>query len=83
MPDKTETVSVRITRQKREEIQQWAEEHGFTEADAVREMINRCLYDQRRIDEIAADEEIKRRLDDIEEEVREIDKNWWTRIFRN
>jgi predicted DNA-binding protein len=82
MPKKTETVTVRLTEQKRQELLDWAEEHGMTEADALREMINRCVYDQRRFDEITQDEELKERLESLEQEVRELDRVWWKRLFR-
>jgi predicted DNA-binding protein len=82
MPKKTETVTVRLTEQKRQELLDWAEDHGMTEADALREMINRCVYDQRRFDEITQDEELKERLESLEQEVRELDKVWWKRLFR-
>ena len=81
MPDKTETISFRVTPQKRKEINDWADEHGLTEADAVREMINRTLYDQRKLGEIQRDEELKQKLEEMEDSIRELDTAWWKRLF--
>lgn len=79
--DKSEAISFRVTPKKRKQIEQWAEEHGLTEADALRQMVDNTLYDQERLDEIQADEELKERLDEIEEHIRELDRSWWERIF--
>jgi tRNA U34 5-methylaminomethyl-2-thiouridine-forming methyltransferase MnmC len=79
--DKSEAISFRVTPKKRKQIKQWAEEHGLTEADALRQMVDNTLYDQERLDEIQADEELKERLDEIEEHIRELDRSWWERIF--
>jgi gas vesicle protein len=81
MPEKTETLSVRITPQRREKLREWADEKGISEADAVRRMIERSIHDQKAIQEIAANEEIKQKLEDIEQEIKDIDRTWWERIF--
>lgn len=79
--DKSEAISFRVTPPKREQINKWADEHGLTEADAIRRMIDMALYEQERLDEIRADEELKERLDEIEGHIRELDTTWWERIF--
>lgn len=81
MPDKTETISVRVTEKKRKEINEWAMEHGQTEADAIRVMIERTLYDQQRLDEIAKDDQLRQKLDELETEIKQLDRAWWKRLF--
>ena len=79
--DKKEVITTRVTEPKREQIQAWADEHGVTEADAIRKMIDDSLYDQERIDQIQADEELNERLERIEKQVKQLDTTWWERIF--
>jgi len=79
--EKSEVITTRVTEQKRDQIQAWADDHGITEADAIRKMIDDSLYDQERIDQIQADEELNERLERIEKQVKQIDTTWWERIF--
>jgi len=79
--DKKEVITTRVTEPKREQIRAWADEHGVTEADAIRRMIDDSLYDQERIDQIQADEELNERLERIESQIKQLDTTWWERLF--
>lgn len=81
MTDKTETISIRVTPEMREDLNQWCEENGYSEAEGVRELIRRAIQGQETLEEIKGHDEIMKRLECIEKEIKEIDTSLWGQLF--
>lgn len=82
MAKKSETISFRVTEEMRDEIETWAEQHGFSgEADAMRGMIRTIVLDDEMIQDFKNSDEIMQKLECLEAEIKKANRPLWSRLF--
>jgi len=66
----------------RQDLNDWCESNGYKEPEGLREIIRRTTQEQQTLKDIRANEKIMERLDCIEQEIKNMDRSLWTRLFR-
>lgn len=82
MTQKDRTLSVRVTPQLASRLEEYADEEGMTVTDAHRHLLRSALQGQASWEEMKETKAIMDKLEQVEQEIKELDRVWWRDLFR-